>query len=845
MPESRLEPATLSAHKILGPAGDRRVRRTPLGLSAVRLDNSQAAREYSGKERACAEGKLLRLVLEHRHVYVAQAFDDEAMIAGDERFRAIVQHAALGIGLVSLEGVILHANPRFSEFLGIPAEQLAGMSLADFTHPDDVIADLTKFYELIRGEREEYQMEKRYLRADGQTVWGRLSTSLARRGDGSVEYVIGVVEDITENRQLKHAIGERVKELNAMRALSKRLLRASRGTVQELLQDVADLMPPAFQFPEITAARVRLGGLEAVSGPFHDEHATLTTAWCAPNDNAGSIEVQYTSASPDSDEGPFLAEERALIDSVAELLRVATLGLREAAERESAEQALRSSEDRLQFSLEAARMGTIEWDLINEQVHISDVTRQIFDFAEGTTTVTVAGFRTHIHPDYRDLVQRAFRADLAGAPSKELEYRLQRPDGSNCWVVVRARVFFDEEGTPVRRIGVIVDVTSRHLLQEQFRHAQKMEAVGRLAGGVAHDFNNLLTVISAAADFVHFETEPGSQMQKDTQDIMDAVKRAHALTTQLLTFSRRQVVRPRNIDLNELVRGTDSMLRRLIGADVTLSLSIADEPVRVVADVGQIEQVVMNLVVNARDAITGPGLVSIGTGHVVVDADIAKLRPELEPGEYAVITVTDTGVGMDDATLERIFEPFFTTKEAGKGTGLGLATVFGIVKQAGGHVFVYSEPGLGTTFRVCLPYNDSSAVTKERQRSGSVPSVGGSETILLVEDEPHVRLLARRILAESGYSVLEAGSGHEALIAATLHDGPIHLLISDVVLPGMNGPDIADQLHQARPSMKVLYMSGYTPDALLHHRITEAGTPFIEKPFTRIGIAAAVRAALD
>lgn len=413
------------------------------------------------------------------------------------------------------------------------------------------------------------------------------------------------------------------------------------------------------------------------------------------------------------------------------------------------------------------------------------------------------------------------------------------------WVVVRARVFFDEQGVALRRIGVIVDVTNRHQLQEQLRHAQKMEAVGRLAGGVAHDFNNLLTVISAAADFIHFDTEPGSQMRKDAQDILDTVKRAHTLTTQLLTFSRRQVVRPKQVDLNELVRGTESMLRRVISVDVKLSLTIADHPVRVLADAGQLEQVLMNLVVNARDAIGSAGFISIGTGRAVVDAALASIRPELDPGDYAVLTVTDTGAGMDDATVERIFEPFFTTKEAGKGTGLGLATVFGIVKQAGGHIFVYSEPGLGTTFRVYLPHNEVGEGAPERTRSGSVPTVGGSETILLVEDEPQVRLLARRILSESGYSVIEAESGSEALVGATLHSGPIHLLISDVVLPGMNGPDVAERLQQARPDMKVLFMSGYTPDALLHHRITESGTPFLEKPFTRVGLAAVVRAALD
>lgn len=767
------------------------------------------------------------------------------MIDGDERFRTIVEHAAFGIGLVAIDGTIQHANPRLCELLGYSAEELVGMTIADITHPDDIESDLAMFAELIGGSRKGYQMEKRYRGAGGRLLWARLSTSVVYRADGSAEYVIGMVEDLTEFRQLTHAMSERVKELNALRVLSRRLLRANSGTLQQLLQDVADLLPPAFQFPEITTARVRFGALEATCGGFDSRRATLSTSWGAKDGTPGSIDVQYVINAPDSDEGPFLAEERALIDSVADLMRVATIGMREARERDLAEQALRSSEDRLQFALEAARMGTIEWDLTTERAHISEVTRQIFDFAKGVTTVTAPAFRARIHPEHRESVAAAFRAELAGGPSREHEYRLQMSDGSSRWVAVRARVFFDEAGVAIRRVGFITDVTSRHVLQEQFRQAQKMEAVGRLAGGVAHDFNNLLTVIGAAAEFVHFETKPDTQMYTDVQDILDAVKRAHALTTQLLTFSRRQVVRLKHLDLSELVRGTDSMLRRLLGADVTLSLSLGEEPVNILADAGQIEQVIMNLVVNARDAIQKSGVISIGTARVNVDEDIASLRPELELGDYAVLTVTDTGVGMDDATLDRVFEPFFTTKEAGKGTGLGLATVFGIVKQAGGHVFVYSEQGLGTTFRIYLPTDHKAGVARESASAAPAPSIGGHETILLVEDELHVRFLARRMLVESGYHVLEAGTCDEAAEVARKHEGTIHLLLSDVVLPGKNGRDVAEQVQSSRDNVKVLFMSGYTADALLHHKITEAGTPFLEKPFTRTALVRAVRLALD
>lgn len=819
--------------------------KTPLGLRAVRLDNQEHSSDVSSNRPARNDSARVRLVLDSLASNVAKAVEGEELISGDERFRIIVQHAAVGIGLVSPEGVILHANPRLSAMLGFSAEELAGMSIADITHPDDVATDMDKFAELVAGVRSAYAMDKRYHCKDGSLLWGRLSTSLVRKPDGSIEYILGMVEDITELRRLNHDVGERVKELNAMRALSKRLLRAADGDLPTLLQDVANLLPPAFQFSEITVAKVRLGEHTASCGTLDSHYETLRTEWRGANDCAGCIEIQYTGYAPPASEGPFLAEERALIDSIADLLQVASAGLREAAERSAAERALKSSEAQLQIALQAAHMGTIDWDLSVQVAHISEVTRQIFDFPEGTTSVSVPEIRARIHPDFREAVQRAVREEIEGAASKDMEYRLQLPNGVSRWVVVRARVFYNDDGAPVRRVGVIVDVTGRHQLEEQLRHAQKMEAVGRLAGGVAHDFNNLLTVISAAADFVYFETKPDTQMRQDVQDILNTVKRAHKLTSQLLTFSRRQVVRPTQLDLNELVRGTDSMLRRLLGADVTLKLSLSQDDVRVHADAGQLEQVVMNLVVNARDAIVGSGMISLGTGRAIVDEELAKIRPELAPGDYAVLTITDSGVGMDDATLERIFEPFFTTKEANKGTGLGLATVFGIVKQAGGHIFVYSELGLGTTFRIYLPFTDAGITARDRTRSGSSPTVGGSETILLVEDELNMRLFATRILTDSGYEVIEASNGNEALIASALHQGPIHLLLSDVVMPGINGPDLADRLQQSRPDMKMMFMSGYTSDALLHHRLTTSDTPFLEKPFSRTDLAAAVRGALD
>lgn len=652
-------------------------------------------------------------------------------------------------------------------------------------------------------------------------------------------------EAVSELERLRHAIAEREKELTLLHKLSRRLLGARAQALAPLLQDIADWLPPAMQFPAISSARVRIGTTEATCGEISEAYATLRASWASADAPGGSVEVQYREPSPTFEEGPFLAEERALLNSVADLLRVAVLGMREAAARDRAQQELRVSEDRLQVALLAAQMGTIEWDIPTGIAHISELTRRIFDLPEGMTHATREQFRERIHPDHRLAVREGFERELAGAPARETEFRVVWRDGTIRWVMVRARVAFNSEGVAVRRSGVVVDVTDRHGLEDQLRHAQKMEAVGLLAGGVAHDFNNLLTVIGAAAEFAAIDAPAGTQLQADIQDISDAVERARALTAQLLTFSRRKVVHPTHLDLAAVVGRTEKMLRRLLDATIALTLRHGDSVLPVFADAGQIEQVLVNLAVNARDAMPNGGALTIVTSMVSVDEAVAELRPELVPGQYALLTVSDTGSGMEESTVARIFEPFFTTKEAGRGTGLGLATVFGIVKQAGGHIFVYSEVGFGTTFRIYLPRS-----TGESELPGTpTPLVAamsrGVETVLLVEDEPHVRFLARRILVECGYAVLEASTGREALEIAHSHAGVIHLLLSDVVLPELNGREVADTLTSARPDMRVLFMSGYTADALLHHRITESGTPFIEKPFTRSGLSNAARAALD
>ena len=391
-----------------------------------------------------------------------------------------------------------------------------------------------------------------------------------------------------------------------------------------------------------------------------------------------------------------------------------------------------------------------------------------------------------------------------------------------------------------------VEERTRELVQvnEQLRQAQKMEAIGRLAGGVAHDFNNLLSVVAGRSQLLLLHLAPHDPNRRDVELIQKSAERAAKLTRQLLAFSRKQVLAPKVVDLSAVVTAVEPFLRRLLGEDIELAVSSHEGLGRVRADPGQIEQVVLNLAINARDAMPRGGRLTIETTNVELDETYARHRAEVRPGPHVMLAVTDTGVGMDAATLARLFEPFFTTKEPGTGTGLGLATVYGIVKQSGGHVAVSSEAGHGATFKVYLPRIET-ALEARKGAPAAMPAARGSETVLLVEDEPDVRELAEDVLKTWGYTVLKAGDPVEALGLARRHDGPIHLLMTDLIMPGMDGRGLADRLLVDRPAMKLLFVSGYADALIIHHEGLDAGAPFLQKPFTPDALVRRVRDVLD
>ena len=423
------------------------------------------------------------------------------------------------------------------------------------------------------------------------------------------------------------------------------------------------------------------------------------------------------------------------------------------------------------------------------------------------------------------------------------EFRNRKKNGKLYWEEAIISSIKNEENRITHFLKVAEDITERKNLENQLLQAQKMEAVGRLAGGIAHDFNNLLTVITGYCNLLLDGLDDDSPLRNDLEEIKKAGNRATSLTGQLLAFSRKQVLQPKVLDLNALIGDMEKMLHRLIGEDIELATVLNKNPGRIKADPGQIEQVIMNLVINAKDSMPKGGKLTIETGNVYLDEEYSEQHVAVIPGNYIMLAITDTGTGMDRETLVKIFEPFFTTKEKDKGTGLGLSTVYGIVKQSGGYIFAYSEVSSGTTFKIYLP-QWRETFEKGRQESASVETLKGSETVLLVEDEDSVRNLTRRVLRKHGYTVIEAAGGKQALEICREYPGEIHLLLTDVIMPRMGGKELSEELIRRYPDMKVLFVSGYTENAILNHGVLKEGINFLQKPFSPVVILKKVREVL-
>ena len=586
---------------------------------------------------------------------------------------------------------------------------------------------------------------------------------------------------------------------------------------------------PYLAFPLLLWAAIRLGPWGAATG------TVVLAAMMALNTSQASAAALTAGESPMSrvlELYSFLA-----LASVSSLVPASIL-----AERTRSDRRLLDSEERFRQMAEHINEAFFVVDLdTGKPLYVSPTWGEIWGRPMSAAYDPQIWFNA-IHPDDRAEMAIA-QAALKRGEASDSSFRVVRPNGSERWVHGRAFPVRDKTGRVYRMTGVSSDITDLRQAEQRFAQAQKMEAMGRLAGGVAHDFNNLLTVILGETEALGATLPPSEDTTEFLTGIRTAGESAAVLTRQLLAFSRKQLVEPTVFAVNDAVEGVSKMLRRLIGEDVLLQMRLSPKAGQIRADRGQIEQVLTNLAVNARDAMPDGGTLTIESGFAVLDAEFVKLHPGSHAGEFAVISMTDTGCGMTPEIVARVFEPFFTTKEVGKGTGLGLAMCYGIVKQAHGYITVESELNAGTTFRIHFPVAGTDPATAEH--AAPVPVPRGNETIMIVEDESGVRRVAARLLRELGYRVFEARDAVEAHRTLAADPTKVDLIFTDVVLPGMNGRELADLVEAMRPGIRVLFATGYTDDIVLQHRLTARDVLVLRKPYTRSALAGAVRRVLD
>jgi two-component system, cell cycle sensor histidine kinase and response regulator CckA len=779
----------------------------------------------------------------------------------------LVECAPEAITILDPEYRIMRINGEFTRIFGFDPEEALGQRIDSLIVPPDRSAETCWIAELlVKGQK--VVLETKRQRKDGTLLDVFISTAPIVI-DGKQAAMCVLYRDISEQKRTEalHSALYRITQKTSTAEDLQQFYAAVHGIVGELMYArnfyiaVYDPLTQLLNFPYFEAeedprpAPKKLGnGLteyvlrtgepllctpEVFDGLVKRGEVELIGAssldWLGVPLKAGNITFGVLVVQSYSGNVRFGEKER-------EILQFVSQQLASAIEYKRNEEALRRSEARYRSLVQSAVYG----------IYRSSLEGRFFDV--NPALIAMLGYDSAedvlaLDPKMDVFLDRAEQARVMGefqrgARLDNVEVRWKRKDGSAITVRLSGRVVNSPEETAEVVEVIAEDITERRVLENQFRQAQKMEAVGRLAGGVAHDFNNLLMVISGYTEVLLEHTRKSNPMYPKIEAIHQATDRATTLTRQLLAFSRKQLLELKVVDLNIIVEDMERLLRPLIGENIELQTQLAPDLGRTRADAGQIEQVIMNLVVNSKDAMPDGGRITIQSANARLNHD--DLRREysyIQPGDYVVLSVTDTGHGMDKETQLRIFEPFFTTKEKGKGTGLGLSTVYGIIKQSGGYVLVESELQRGTTFRIYLPRVED-ALEPAGALGASSSQSGGSETVLLVEDEESVRQLVRETLESKGYKVLEADHGDAALQIATAHPGQIDMLITDVVMPGMSGRELSAKLCASYPQTKVLYLSGYTEDAIAHEGVLDSGTAFLQKPFTLQMLARKVREVL-
>lgn len=787
---------------------------------------------------------------------------ERAQHQAEEKFRQLFENAVEGIFQTTPEGSYLSVNPALARMYGYssPAELMA------------TVHDIGRSIYVNPQRRKEFQkkveengfvegFESEVFRKDRTKIWISESARAVRDETGRTVSYEGTAENITQRKRSEIERQANMEIVHAMSASEN--LGDSLRRMHQALQTVLDASncfvaiyePPtgAFHFPffvdrtesvpapqtvwRSAAAYVYRAGRPMMIPPrmFYrlvEEQEVAPSRrppasfLCVPlrttSGTLGVLAVQHY-----EHENAYSQLDLEFLASIGDQVALAI-------ERKRAETRIRESEARLRMLIEQlpAVLWTVDKDLRFTSVLGAGLAR--WELRPNQ----IAGLTLQEYFETADPFFLPFSAHRRAIAGERVSFHIEWKSASYACHVEPLR---GGEGEVLGAICMALDVTDRKELEERFRQAQKMEAVGRLAGGIAHDFNNLLMVVQGYADLLAERLPSGNPLHRNAEQIQIASQRASALTQQLLAFSRKQILAPKILNIQTVVSDMEKILRRVIGEDIQLE-TVSDKNLGLIkADRSQIEQVILNLAVNSRDAMPGGGRLTIETSNVELDGSFAR-APQVAPGKYVMLAVSDTGTGMDADTQAHIFEPFFTTKEKGKGTGLGLATVYGVVKQSGGYVWVYSEPGRGATFKIYLPRIDEPNVPNARDLLASTRSIArGSETVLLVEDEKEVRQLTREYLETCGYSVLEAEDGRHALDRAAGHPATIDLLMTDVVMPGMSGHELAEQMCQVRPGIKILYMSGYTDHAIVHQGILNTGAELLQKPFTLATLASKIR----
>ena len=791
-----------------------------------------------------SDGKPLRRIVQVQDI-TERKRAEAALRESEALYRTLVETAHEGVWVVDQVGKTTYVNARLCEMLGIAAAELLAKTIFDFMPAEAAFNARTVFARRQRGLAD--VLEVSFRRGDGSELFALVSTNSLMAADGAFTGALSMITDITERRRAEQAMQE-------SEARYRHVVANVPGMVYQFVyrphgsKGFTIVSDGAHELLGV-APEAALRDSEAIFGLIHPDH------------RAGFFDTGLKAVAALR---PWRWEGRAVLATGEEKwIQVASRQekqpdgtiisdglLIDVTERRNAAERLAESEIRFRLAARATNDVVYDWKISTDEHFWGETLASAFGYNPEDTSPTLEWWATRIHPSEASRVTASLQAALdGGAPGWSEQYRFRRSDDSYATVLDRGFVLRDETGRALRLVGSMIDLTQHRELEEQLRQSQKMEAIGRLAGGVAHDFNNLLTVIKASTSFLGEDLDAVDPRSEDVRQIADAADRAAALTRQLLAFSRKQILDPKVLDLNAVLQNLLPMLTRLIGEDITIETRLASEVGSVMADIGQLEQVIINLAVNARDAMPDGGRILIETAAVSLGDSRSVATAEQEgsvvlAGDYVEITVVDTGTGMSSEVRARVFEPFFTTKEAGKGTGLGLSTVYGIVKQSGGHIALHSEPGVGTTFRLYLPRIAGAAVIPLKHAGTDRPA-RGAETVLLAEDQDHLRALARRILERHGYSVLESRNGREALALATQYEGQIHLVLTDVVMPEMSGRGLVERLRAVRPHAAVVYMSGYTDDDVLRRGMLEAGSRFIQKPFSRGDLLRVVREVLD